>query len=158
MQSNKATDGGKFKLPPMLDELYEHYPAMSAQAHQDLVKDYARTAVAKALLDHANVLAVMTSDAVHDVIAERKRQVEVEGFDASHDDMATNGQLADAAMCYAHPKYKRIHWSAPIWWPWDLKWWKPTTPRRDFVKAASLLIAEIERLDRATARELEAGQ
>jgi hypothetical protein len=34
-------------------------------------------------------------------------------------------------------------------WPWDLKWWKPTTPRRDLVKAAALIVAEIERLDRA---------
>ena len=29
-------------------------------------------------------------------------------------------------------------------------WFKPTTPRRDLVKAGALIIAEIERLDRAT--------
>lgn len=34
-------------------------------------------------------------------------------------------------------------------WPWDWAWWKPKNPRRDLVRAAALIIAEIERLDRA---------
>jgi hypothetical protein len=38
-------------------------------------------------------------------------------------------------------------------WPWDRKWWKPTDRRRDLVKAAALILAEIERLDRATIKE-----
>ncbi|EMM2964108.1 hypothetical protein RFP09_002664 [Pseudomonas aeruginosa] len=33
-------------------------------------------------------------------------------------------------------------------WPWDEQWWKPTTVRRDMVKACALALAEIERLDR----------
>ncbi len=37
----------------------------------------------------------------HDVAAERRRQVEAKGFDASHDDMATRRQIARAAGCYA---------------------------------------------------------
>lgn len=37
------------KLPPIGEELYEHYPSMSAQTHSDLVKDYAREAVRAAL-------------------------------------------------------------------------------------------------------------
>lgn len=32
------------KLPPLSSELYENYPAMSAQHHEKLVKDYARAA------------------------------------------------------------------------------------------------------------------
>jgi hypothetical protein len=42
------------KLPPIGDELYEHYPAMSAQTHADLVKDYAREAVRAAISDVTN--------------------------------------------------------------------------------------------------------
>jgi len=34
-------------------------------------------------------------------------------------------------------------------WPWAEKWWKPKNERRDLVKAAALILAEIERLDRA---------
>lgn len=36
-------------------------------------------------------------------------------------------------------------------WPhsWASCWFKPTNRRRDLVKAAALLIAEIDRLDRA---------
>lgn len=36
-------------------------------------------------------------------------------------------------------------------WPWDESWWKPTNRRRDLVKAGALILAEIERLDRAEA-------
>jgi len=36
----------RVKLPPIGDELYNHYPLMSAQTHESLVKDYARKAVA----------------------------------------------------------------------------------------------------------------
>ncbi|WP_421440693.1 hypothetical protein [Agrobacterium tumefaciens] len=44
-----AVKAKKPKLPPISEELYENYPAMSAQTHRDLVKDYARAAVASAL-------------------------------------------------------------------------------------------------------------
>lgn len=37
-------------------------------------------------------------------------------------------------------------------WPWAGDWWKPKDRRRDLVRAAALLVAEIERLDRATAK------
>lgn len=34
-------------------------------------------------------------------------------------------------------------------WPWHRVWWKPSTRRRNLVKAGALILAEIERLDRA---------
>jgi hypothetical protein len=37
------------KLPPIGDELHQYYPSMSAQTHEELVKDYARRAVRAAL-------------------------------------------------------------------------------------------------------------
>lgn len=98
--------------------------------------------------------------AASDVLAERRRQIEAEGWAPEHDDAHTAGQLAGAAVCYAHHVNAR-GWvvgtpfdtyateDAPIEWPWDESWWKPTTPRRDLVKAAALILAEIERLDRA---------
>lgn len=36
-------------------------------------------------------------------------------------------------------------------WPWSGEWWKPKDRRRDLVRAAALIVAEIERLDRAAA-------
>jgi hypothetical protein len=41
------------------------------------------------------------------------------------------------------------HFGAHVLWPWDDEWFKLTDPRRDLIKAAALIIAEIERLDRA---------
>jgi hypothetical protein len=35
-------------------------------------------------------------------------------------------------------------------WPWADKDWKPKDRRRDLIRAAALIVAEIERLDRAT--------
>jgi len=37
-------------------------------------------------------------------------------------------------------------------WPWSPMWWRPTTQRRDLVKAGALIMAEIERIDRAAAQ------
>lgn len=98
----------------------------------------------------------MPSEAMQDVAVERSRQQLVEGYDASHDDMATRHQLALAAMGYIQASASAQRDIAsqlppPRYWPWDQKYWKPTTPRRNLVKAAALIIAEIERLDRAAA-------
>jgi hypothetical protein len=87
--------------------------------------------------------------AIDDIAAERKRQIEVEGWTAEHDDLHRDGVLARAAACYTDPTYPLIgHTFLPMGWPWGASWWKPTTRRRDLVKAAALIVAEIERLDR----------
>lgn len=91
------------------------------------------------------------SKAIQDVIDERQRQINEEGFDAEHDDNENeNGQLATAGACYAANAADFVWiggWPGEVW-PWRRGWWKPSTPRRDLVKAAALIIAEIERLDR----------
>ena len=99
------------------------------------------------------------SQALADIKAERIRQIDKEGFTPVHDDYYDNGELATAAVAYAAlagralrdttgpTKYKRG--TAPIIWPWADGWFKPTTPRRDLVKAGALIVAEIERMDRA---------
>jgi len=87
-----------------------------------------------------------------DILAERRRQVETEGWAPQYDDQWTDGQLALAAGAYALAStfYHADPYAAVLSvWPWDRKWLKPTTPRRDLVKAGALILAEIERLDRA---------
>lgn len=91
------------------------------------------------------------SAALADIAAERRRQMEVEGWTPEHDDAYQEGHLADAAACYALFAHDTgaSKGSIPAWWPWRNEWWKPTTARRNLVKAGALIAAEIERLDRA---------
>ncbi|WP_191985490.1 hypothetical protein [Pseudomonas aeruginosa] len=106
-----------------------------------------------------------------DVQAERRRQVEAEGWTPEHDDEHDSGELAAAGAAYAlHAADHLNPYSqgdggdeAPSCWPWhdgiagrgegpeksEPAWWKPSTARRDLVKACALALAEIERLDRA---------
>lgn len=89
-----------------------------------------------------------------DVLAERRRQVEAEGYDHQHDDTYQNGELAKAAGCYllygdAYPNPGE----PPELWPWPAEYWKPKDWRRDLIRAGALLIADLERLDRAAAKE-----
>ncbi|MFU7026026.1 hypothetical protein ACM751_10305 [Pseudomonas aeruginosa] len=95
-----------------------------------------------------------------DIQAERRRQVEAEGWTPEHDDEHADVQMAQAAGCYAlHAGGIGTDWpdgrqnGAALFWPWDKDSWKPTTPRRDLVKACALALAEIERLDRAAATQ-----
>jgi hypothetical protein len=87
------------------------------------------------------------SKASDDVIAERQRQIDVEGWTPDHDD-ATHlpDELALAASCYC---VADVGDAPPAVWPWAKNWWKPQGRRRNMVRAAALLLAEIEKLDRA---------
>lgn len=97
---------------------------------------------------------------IDEVAAERLRQINAEGFDTDRDDEEhPNGELALAAACYASPKrifiaeqlagrgYETFTSYADAW-PWHNDWWKPKNRRRDLIRAAALIVAEIERLDR----------
>ncbi|HCJ2830379.1 TPA: hypothetical protein NQ617_005004 [Klebsiella pneumoniae] len=95
--------------------------------------------------------------AAADVLAERKRQVTAEGWTPGHDDEYEHGELADAAGCYAlSSELFDCAGEPPRPWPWPDEWWKPTNRRRDLVKAGALILAEIERLDRAAGIKVEA--
>lgn len=87
------------------------------------------------------------------VLAERRRQIEVEGWTAEHDDAHEIGDMAKAAACYAahgkKPPGESGVFVPPIGWPWSQEWWKPAGFRRDLVRAGALILAEIERFDRA---------
>ncbi|NSY95782.1 hypothetical protein [Agrobacterium tumefaciens] len=106
------------------------------------------------------------SNAVEDVIFERNRQVEIEGWTPEHDDEHKDGSLALAAGSYCESA-ARPHFFArklgaaftvPRTWPWSLDWWKPKTPREDLVRAGALIIAEIERLDRLSTPHTPTGE
>lgn len=99
----------------------------------------------------------MGRDVCDEVWLERQRQIEAEGWTPEHDDQWSNGALARAARCYiAHADnyagasevgYRLSE--PPSYWPWERQWWKPKDRRRDLVRAAALIVAEIERIDRA---------
>ena len=95
------------------------------------------------------------SKAAADVLAERRRHVEVEGFTPEHDDQHKAGEIAAAAACYALHDVQGGYFGRWLWtmWPWHRDWWKPKDRRRDLVRAGALIIAEIERIDRAAERE-----
>ena len=87
-----------------------------------------------------------TQRVVDEIAAERKRQMWDENWSPEHDDKHDRDEMARAAAAYAYPTTRL----GDECWPWDFKWFKRTTRRRDLVKAAALIVAEIERLDRAT--------
>ena len=103
-------------------------------------------------------------NAIEDVLKERDRQQNEKGRTAEHDDHHVKGELALAAAAYA------LHSSAALLpepsesmssgkyflqayagaaWPWAPEYWKPKAPRQNLVRAAAMLLAEIDRIDRA---------
>lgn len=98
---------------------------------------------------------------IEEIAAERARQISAEGWTQEHDDEHNKGQLAAAASCYAanaclavsEPANTYDGMNPPSAWPWSLRWWKPRGARRDLVRAAALIVAEIERLDRCPAKK-----
>ena len=91
------------------------------------------------------------SQALRDVIAERRRQLVVECWAPEHDDHYHQGELERAGAAYALHSCRPAtgRWFVADIWPWSGKWWKPRLHRENLVRAAALLVAAIERLDRA---------
>ncbi len=100
-----------------------------------------------------------------EILSERLRQIGEEEFSAERDDKYFNEELSMAAACYALTdeardcivsvenlclkQYEKGLLKEFIW-PFKKEWWKPSPDnrRRELIKAAALIIAEIERLDR----------
>lgn len=110
----------------------------------------------------AELKARAPTQAARDVLAERRRQIEEKGWTHDHDDEHVLGEIAALAAFYAVPDGVR-DWDfsstgygdtlAEALLPngWTTK--ASEDRRRDLVKAGALILAEIERLDRAAARE-----
>jgi hypothetical protein len=112
-------------------------------------------------------MTTITRDALNDVDRERQRQIVEEGWSFAHDDAHDDGALARAGAAYAEYAGSsegdavRRDWDnrnegVPDCWPWARKWWKPKDRRRDLVRAAALIVAEIERLDRLDLKAADA--
>lgn len=110
-----------------------------------------------------------SSQAVIDVLNERERQIKIKGWTSEHDDKYEQNELVRAGAGYANHVVER-GWvysdygaeayqdeEVPDFWPWGDCYWKPKSPRQDLVRAAALLIAEIERLDREVKAESKEG-
>lgn len=99
---------------------------------------------------------------IESIAAERRRQIETEGWTPEHDDQHTDGAISAAAGAYAFSAFRSTSGSVypanpARLWPWDTKWWKPKTPREDLVRAGALIAAEIDRIDRAAARAAQSS-
>lgn len=102
-----------------------------------------------------------TESIISEIHRERERQYTHKWHSNEEDDKHTEGQLAKAASCYAAGEtvyridflcYGRDFNPKPSikdLWPWAGCWWNPKTRRDDLIRAAALIVAEIERLDRA---------
>ncbi|MGC8093402.1 hypothetical protein ACP3VF_10375 [Pseudomonas paraeruginosa] len=86
-----------------------------------------------------------------DVQAERRRQITAEGWTPEHDDLYCAAELPRAAAAYI---LNGANDEAPAIWPFSAKWWKPRDARSNYVRAGALILAEIERLDRAAGKEV----
>ena len=120
-----------------------------SETHDDLVSRLWRAMAA---------VAPDQSSAARDVLAERRRQIDVEGWTPEHDDQHSNGEMARAASCYITDKERAHIPTTPMKWPWSDAWWKPDGYRRNLVKAGALILAEIERLDRLSAPDSEGAE
>ncbi|RCM51469.1 hypothetical protein PA82_03360 [Pseudomonas aeruginosa] len=101
---------------------------------------------------------------LRDVLAERIHQIAA-GYQPENDDELADAALAMAAVCYAEEAHCRVNdperpmrltWIIPEYWPWNEEDWKPSGgARRNLVKAAALLLAEIDRLDRIFSNQVQ---
>lgn len=145
----------KIEVTQLLEMLIE--PSDATRSQWDMVTE--------AYVDGLEQIAALTQpkqsdnelrDALGDVAKERQRQIDAEGWSLEHDDSHDAGQLAVAAGCYALASFlnspSSLEQIFKRYWPWDRQWWKPESARHDLIRAGALIVAEIERLDRAAIR------
>ena len=89
------------------------------------------------------------------IAAERRRQIEAEGWTPEHDDEHDGHDLTLAAESYLWAtRLQQLGSTAPMptMWPWAESWWKPSDDQvRNLVRAGALIAAEIDRIQRREA-------
>jgi hypothetical protein len=97
-----------------------------------------------------------TASGVELIAAERRRQVEAEGWTSDHDDEHTAGEMADAAALYIARVQYGQHGDHLFAWKTPAHGWIKEDPDkvRMLVKAGALIAAEIDRLQRSCAGEV----
>ncbi|HFH2861806.1 TPA: hypothetical protein ACGJ09_004129 [Pseudomonas aeruginosa] len=147
-------------LDEMRQALHELLAAIPTQAQHSVPEEFIgrlseflaqRGATGKALLRELRAMLAAAPgkevpQAWLDVQAERRRQITAEGWTPEHDDLYCAAELPRAAAAYI---LNGANDEAPAIWPFVAKWWKPRDARSNYVRAGALILAEIERLDRA---------
>ena len=95
-------------------------------------------------------LGIKTPEILSEIAKERTRQIDTEGWTQEHDDAYLHSELAIAGAAYALSGAGWEKTAAAELWPsvFDYSMFKPKNHRRDLVRAAALIVSEIERLDR----------
>lgn len=84
---------------------------------------------------------------IDEISLERVRQIAEEGWTTAHDDELFLRELAKAAAAYCLADVES-HRGADQIWPFDGNW-RPKSHRKNLIRAGALVVAEIERIDRA---------
>ena len=175
IHDNELAIGDRLQcLSSQINSILDGEPADKYRPHQPRIKqqEFSREAMLAALSQPAQTTAPL--NVVSEIAAERRRQLDYEGWHTEHDDEHVDGSLALAAAAYAIPEVERDlilrqegetgsricqRFHVPIVWPqnWTGAWYKPKGARRDLVRAAALIVAEIERLDRLNATPKSEG-
>jgi hypothetical protein len=107
--------------------------------------------------------ATQTFQALTRIAIAREKLISEAGFDQVHDDAQLQSQLVVAAGSYAlhaiASEAERQQFSPgapPPAWPWEATLWQPEDRNRDLLRAAALLVAEIERLNRLKPESVDA--
>lgn len=155
-----------------IDSLEFTHPAGFTEVYRDEAEDgdiisvsvRAKTVFAQLLLSADSEFAGPNSpysSAYMPVYRERMRQISTEEFSRERDDQYQQAELSRAAQSYCLIASLQLRFGeipdpshyCDDGWPWARKWFKPSAPRRNLVKAGALILAEIERLDRAATRQ-----
>lgn len=80
------------------------------------------------------------------IIAERRRQSEVEGWTSAHDDQHGPEVLENAALSYRDAEGPGT--TIPSQWPWADECWKPKTRKRNLERSGALYLAAAESAER----------
>lgn len=106
--------------------------------------------------------ATQTLQAMTKIAIEREKLIMLAGFDSLHDDQQLQSELVMAANSYAlnaiasDEERTRFEAAAPPAWPLDVDRWQPGDRKQDLIRAAALLVAEIERLNRLKPESVDA--
>ena len=79
------------------------------------------------------------------VTQERLRQIYVEGWTPAHDKFHQPNDLSRAALCYILKNINSEIIGFDDIWPWETDYFKPEDEIRNLVKAAALIMAEIDK-------------
>lgn len=158
LESKQTFQQAFFRQSLMYDVVAEAYEEAKEQIAKDVEIKARLCRESNSLFDRlraaesriAELEARSFNPAILDVIAERQRQQSVEGWTPEHDDEHSDGEMALADSSYALYAHRDpIAPAIPFNWPWEPEWFKQQGARRDLVKAGALILAEIERIDRA---------